>query len=267
MSLVGGLAASATKKNVTRLFLVTAGASAMIWAVAALPVFWPENVITNVAGAVVAGEAFKPDVLAAVEVLTEGAGGGKLRSSMLGHAAVIRLRQAEDSLRSGSPDLVNKQLESLERIVDRALKNAPEDSLLWLTAFWLDTARHGLRPDGLRFLRMSYELGPYEGWIAIRRNGAALTAYPILPSDLAQQAIAEFVGLVRWGLVNEAAAIAAGPGRPLRNVLFARLRDLSDEQRRAFANAIYGRELDDVPVPGIAPPAAPFHMPVMPPDL
>ena len=267
MSLVGGLAARTTKKNVTRLFLVTAGAGAMTWALVVAPVFWPESVIANVASAVVAGETFKPDVLAAVEALTENSGGRELRSSMLGKAAVIRLRQAEDSLRGGSPDLAKERLESLQQIVDRTFQNAPEDSLLWLTAFWLDSTRHGLRPDGLRFLRMSYDLGPYEGWIAIRRNGAALTAYSILPSDLAERAIAEFVGMVRWGLVNEAAAIAAGPGRQLRNILFARLKDLSEEQRRAFANAIYGRELDDVPVPGIAPPVLSVPMPVMPPDL
>jgi hypothetical protein len=124
-----------------------------------------------------------------------------------------------------------------------------------------------LRPDNLLFLRMSYDLGPYEGWIAIKRNRVALAAFAALTSDLAERAISEFVGLVRWGLISEAADIAAGTAPPLRRVLFARLKDLSYEQRRVFASTIYRREIDDVPVPGIAPPTNQIPLPVLPPDF
>jgi hypothetical protein len=267
MSDVSGLVAMATRTNTARLIVAIAGAMAMAWAIAVFPVFWSENVIVDVARAVIAGEAFKPDVLAAVEARTETNSGSKLRSSVLGRAAVIRLRQAEDAIRAGDPELINQRLESLALILDETFRNAPNDPFLWLVWFWLDTTRNGLRPDKLRFLRMSYELGPYEGWIAVKRNPVALAAFPALPNELAERAISEFVGLVRWGLVPEASAIAAGPGRPLRSILFPRLKDLSYEQRRAFAGAIYGRELDDVPVPGIAPPPPPITRPVMPPDF
>lgn len=267
MSHVGSVAGMATSKNIARLGLGIAGAMAMAWAVAVFPVLWSEQVIADVGTAVMAGEAFKPNVLAAVETLTESDRGFKLRSSVLGKAAVIRLRQAEDAMRGGPPELVNRRLDSLAQILDETFRNAPADSLMWLTKYWLDTTRNGLRPDNLRFLRMSYELGPNEGWIAIKRNGLALAAFSILPGDLAEQAVSEFVGLVRWGLDADAAAIAAGPGLPLRQVLFSQLEGLNYEQRRAFANAIYGREVYDVPVPGIAPPTPKIPMPVMPPDL
>ena len=78
-------------------------------------------------------------------------------------------------------------------------------------------------------------------------------------------AISEFVNLVRWGIAEEAADIAAGPGLPLRSFLFPRLRDLKLDQRRSFAQAIYRRELDDVLVPGIDPPKPQIPMPVLPP--
>jgi hypothetical protein len=259
--------AMATRFNIARFILVTAGAAAMAWPVIAFPVFWRENVIVDVARAVFAGEAFKPEVLAAVEARTETDSGSMLRSSVLGKAAVIRLRQAEDAIRTGSPELVDQRLESLAQILRETFRNAPDDPFLWLTQFWLDTTRNGLRPDNLRFLKMSYDLGPYEGWIAVKRDRIALTAFPALPNDLAERAISEFVGLVRWGLVVEAADIAAGPALPLRNVLFPRLKDLDYEQRRAFAGVIYGRELDDVPIPGIAPPTPQIPMPVVPPDF
>ena len=88
---------------------------------------------------------------------------------------------------------------------------------------------------------MSYDIGRYEGWIAIKRNRLALAYYPAMPSDLAEIAISEFVGLVRWGFAREAANIAAGPGRSHRSILFSRLKDLKVEQRRPFAQVMYGR--------------------------
>jgi hypothetical protein len=260
------LVAMATRTNIARLILAIAGAMAMAWAIAVFPVFWSENVIVDVARAIVAGEAFKRDVLAAVDAPTETSSGSVLRSAVLSKAAMIRLRRADDAIRMGDP-LVQSKLESLTRIVQETLQNAPDDPILWLVWFWLDSSRNGVQPDNLRFLRMSYELAPYEGWIAVKRNPVALAAFPTLPNDLAERAISEFVRLVRWGLVSEASAIAAGPGRPLRNILFLRLKDLDYEHRRVFAAAVYGQELDDVPVPGIAPPPPPVTKPVMPPDF
>jgi hypothetical protein len=101
---------------------------------------------------------------------------------------------------------------------------------------------------------MSYELGRYEGWIALKRNRLALAIFPSLPGDLAELAVSEFVALVRSGLYAEAADIVAGPGKMLRGALFSRLKDLSDSQRREFAKVLYVADLSDVPIPGYAPP-------------
>ena len=260
-------AAIATRATIARLILAITGVLAMAWAVAVIPVFFSENAIVDVARAITDGEAFKPEVLAAVEARTETNNGSTLRSSVLGKAAMIRLRQADEAIRAGDPDITKQKLESLTRIVQETLRNAPADSFFWLVWFWLDTSRNGARPENLPFLRMSYDLGPYEGWIAIKRNRVALAAFPALTSDLAERAISEFVGLVRWGLIPEASDIAAGTAPPLRRILFARLKDLSDAQRRPFASVIYGREVDDVPVPGIAPPTNQVPLPVLPPDF
>ena len=54
----------------------------------------------------------------------------------------------------------------------------------------------------LTLLRMSYWSGPNEAWIAVRRNSLALGVFPSLPGDLAEQALSEFVGLVRSGLYS-----------------------------------------------------------------
>lgn len=253
-------------QSITRWISAIAGALAMAWAVAVIPAFWSESVIVDVARAVIAGEAFKPEVLTAVLARIETNGNSTLRSSAQGKAAVIRLRQAEDAIRVGDPELIKQRLESVSRSVQETLSNAPDDPFLWLVWFWLDTTRDGVRADNLPFLQESYDLGPHEGWIAIKRNRVALAKYSALTSDLAERAISEFVDLVRWGLIPEAVDIAAGTSPPLRRILFARLKDLPYEQRRIFANALYARDRDDVPVPGFAPPAPPIRMPLMPPD-
>ncbi len=259
----------AVRNNAARLILAMAGAAAMTWAAIVFPVLWSEYAIVDVGQAVIRGEVFEPDVLAAVEAQTQGKSGSTLRSSVLGMAAVIRLRQAENAIRGGDRELIDRRLTSLNRMVRETLRNAPDDSFLWLALFWLDGTSNGVRPENVRFLRMSYELDPYEDWIAVKRNGVALAAFHALPKNLAARAISEFVGLVRWGLIPSAAEIAAGPARPLRGVLFPRLKQLPYEQRRAFADAIYGQGLDDVPVPGIPPPKPkpPIAMPVMPPNF
>jgi hypothetical protein len=256
-----------TKANAARLVFAIAGLMAIAWAGAAFPVFASENTIADVAGALIAGEAFKPEVLAAIDAGTCTEGGSGFRVTLLNRVVVIRLRRAEEAIRGDDTTVVDQRLESLSHIVDQTLSNAPDDAFVWFVKYWLDSRRNGLRVDNLAYLRMSYDIGPYEGWISLTRNRDALAAFPALPEDLADKATAEFVGLVKWRLDSDAATIAAGPGRPLRKTLFSRLEPLSYDQRRAFADAIYGLELDDVPVPGIAPPVPPIPMPVLPPNF
>jgi hypothetical protein len=255
------------KANAGRLLFAIVGLMAMAWACAAFPVFASENTILDVAGALIAGEVFKPEVLAAIDTRTNPESGSGFRAALLNRVVVIRQRRAEEAIRGRDAAVIDQRLESLSHTVDQTLSSAPDDAFVWFVKFWLASRRDGLRADNLAYLRMSYELGPYEGWISLKRNCDALAAFPALPEDLADKATAEFVGLVKWRLDSDAAAIAAGPGRPLRKALFSRLEPLSNDQRRAFADAIYGLELDDVPVPGVAPPVPPIPMPVLPPDF
>lgn len=257
----------ALSTSIARMILALGGATAIAWVVTVFPVFRFENAIDQTAKGIIGGEAFSPDVLTAVEALSETNRSVMRRSSELSKAAVLRLRHAEDEIRSGEPKRAEQEYKSAGRMVHDALRNAPSDPFLWLVLFSLDSNRNGVRPDNLRFLRTSYELGPNEGWIATRRSGIAFAHFAVLPNDLAEKAISDFVGLVRWGMVDQAADIASGPAQALRSILFPRLKGLTDERRRAFAAVIYRRELDDVPVPGIAPPTPQIPLPVLPPDF
>ena len=248
-----------------RFLLMVAGGLALCWVWAVLQIFRSEAGIVDVAKAVIAGEIFKPGLLDTMASRAEGSDGSTLRSSVLGKAAVIRLRLAEDALRSNDKESSATRLNSLTQIIDVALANAPSDPFLWLARFWLNDNRHGFSLDHLPDLQMSYDLGRYEGWVSVKRNPVALEIFPKLPSDMTELTVAEFVGLVRWDLAADAADIAMGPGRGLRGLLFPRLKGLSVDQRRRFAQLIYQQELDDVPVPGVDPPRQQIPMPVLPP--
>lgn len=239
---------------VIRLSMAVVGLGAMVWAVNVIPVFWSQNVVVSVANAIRAGEAYKPDVLEAIEARIRDRSGVTKRPSMVSKLGMIQLRIAEDSFRTGNVALIDRRLDSLARAIDEIFFIAPNDPFFWLVRFWLDSARSGLRPAYLRFLKMSYDLGPNEAWIALKRNRFSLNIFPILPGDLAELAASEFAKFVQWGLVNEAAALVGGPGLPIRPFLYERLRDLKIEQRRQFARVLYQRELDDVLVPGVTPP-------------
>jgi len=248
-----------------RVLLLSAGAAAMAWAVATFPVFQSENSISNVARGVKAGEVFKVQVLNSAEAKIRSDESITRRSSALQKVALIRLRRAEDAINTGDVDAIDRDLESLSRAIDNLLASAPSDSFFWFVRFWLADTRFGLHSENLAQLRMSYEQGPYEGWISVKRNRTALAILSILPRDLADRAIAEFVALVRWGFSIDAAEIAARLDRPRRELLFARLKDVKIEQRRQLADALYKREVDDVLVPGIEPPSQPSQMPILPP--
>jgi hypothetical protein len=236
-----------------RLFIMLLAISAIGWTLIVLPTFWSEAAISQVAAHVTAGEAYKPEILAVLEVQLDARGSAGLRSSTLGKAAVIRLRRAEDALSNGEQPAVDARGESLGRAVDAALGDAPADPFLWLALYWLDNIRDGPKAEHQRYLRMSYALGRQEAWIAVKRNRLALANFPALPADLAEAAVSEFVGLVRSELYADAADIAAGPGLPIRAVLFDRLKDLKEADRRALARLLHDRDLDDVPVPGTEP--------------
>jgi hypothetical protein len=243
-----------------RLFMLAVGVAAIAWTIAVMPKFRASAPIAEVAARIIAGETYKPDVLQALVAGLDRSGAPALRSSVLSKVAIIRLRQAENAIANDDRQLVDARFMALSRAIDEALMNAPYDPFLWLVLFSLDNTRSSFSPAHMRYLQMSYALGPNEGWIAVKRSRIALGIFSALPPDVAEAAISEFVGLVRSHFSREAADIAAGPARPIRALLFARLREIKEADRRAFAKLLDDRDLDDIPVPGVAPPPQrPWH--------
>jgi hypothetical protein len=141
----------------------------------------------------------------------------------------------------------------LDNTIRSSLSCLPADPFLWLVLFWVESAQNGVKPASLDFLRMSYQLGPNEGWIIFKRNPVAFAIFALLPSDLATDAIDEFLSLIKSELYQQAAEILSGPAWPVRDTILPRLAALPQENREGFARIVSSKELD-VSIPGVALP-------------
>ncbi len=173
--------------------------------------------------------------------------------------AIVRLklleaRLAQGALAAGSPEIAN-----VEGKLVAALSRDPGNSFLWFADYWLGRLRGDPIERGSKLLRMSYELGPNEAWVAQRRNPVALLSWASLPPDLIDQVLSEFARLVQSGLEGDAANIVAGPGWPIHQQLLNRLAPLDEADRRAMARALADKDLEGVDVPGLDEhPSRPF---------
>jgi hypothetical protein len=235
-----------------RMLLVILGCAAVAWGAYSLPIFARQAPVERVATHVLEGDPFKSDVLAALMPQVEAAERAEPCSpAVMRSAAVIRTRMAERAIIDGED--IDKQLSALHGSILRSLACSPADPFLWVVLYWEEINRNGFQPSYLEYLRLSYQLGPNEGWIALKRNGYALAVFHRLPPDIAEKAIAEFPRMLDAGFYAETVAIFTGPGWRERDILLPRLKDVAELHRQAFARALYKLGYD-VNVPGIARP-------------
>lgn len=237
--------------RLVRILVVVAGVCAIAWSISAIRIYRAEPAFANSASAILAGDQFSPEQLKLFTQQVEAGPVGSVRSVALSNIAIIWLQLAEAAVQSGDAHLAASALDKLQVAVAAALQGSPTSSFMWLTDYWARSVRSGNTADGLKSLGMSYALGANEGWIAFRRSPLALSAFTSLPDRLAEQVLAEFVGLVRSGFYEQASNILAGSGESVRDKLLNRLVQVDDDDRRRFAKALASKGLDDIVVPGV----------------
>jgi hypothetical protein len=236
-----------------RLFTLVLGLVAFAWGVTTFPVFWSQLSIERTAGAIIDGNTFKSgsleSLLPAVDQIEQFS---YCRPEAVRAAAIIRLRLAEEAIASAERDAIDTRLRSLHDTVVKSLACAPSDPFLWMILTWLDQTHEGFQPRQLTYLRLSYQLGPYEGWIADRRNRLALSMFWRLPTDLTEDVVREFAAMVNSQFYDATIAILTGPGWSVRDRLLAGLKDSDLRRREEFAKELYSAGYD-LAVPGVAP--------------
>ena len=242
-------------------FIWLLGLGAVAWGGFVLPLFWQQATLNRVAAELLQGHNFKMQFLLDEAQQAEAAE----RSSFcnptgLHNAVILRLSILNQAIAATNRTLVEAAYAPLYAASRRALACSPADALVWLTLFWLDAGKHGFLPANANYLRLSYSLGPNEGWIALWRNRLALALFAQLPTDLSDDAIDEFIKLVDTGqLYPETAAIFANAAPAVQSRLVAHLKTAKAIPREIFAQTLYAKGLD-VSIPGVQPPdPRPWH--------
>ena len=234
----------------TRIFAVATGCVAILWGLYVLPIYRSESGLEATANKIIEGQRFGLNALNAQgPYLAKVEYAIPCRFAAVRAAAIIRMRIFEDTI--DADNLTESKSNSVRRAIFRALSCSPADSFLWLALYAIGNDQpEPVDADKVKFLRLSYRLGPNEGWISVRRNSIALSIYEELPADMAQMAVDEFARLVESGFYDAAFYILINPGWRVREVLLKKLRHVPRAHRAALAKRLYERGYD-VEVPEI----------------
>ncbi len=237
----------------SRFILISIGVFSIWWGIYTFPVFWRDSRLDHAADNILEGETFKRETLQSLLADVDSAERVWVRPEVLRSAAIIRLRLAEQgtSVKRAKPS--GPVIDQLAASIQRSLSAAPADPFLWLALFWAKTMTDNWGKQDFAYLRMSYLVGPHEGWVAVLRNYIVISHFSELPPDLANAAVTEFKDLVASAYYEPAVKILAGPGWPIHDLLLHRLMDAPEEARNRFARSAdqLGYDID---IPGVKRP-------------
>jgi hypothetical protein len=238
-----------------RIFIAIFGGAAIAWGIETIPIFWRQAPIEYVARHIILGEPYKIEALMRQMPEVEAAESSiNCRPIALWSAAIIRLRIVEQTDSEGEAQVGRATLmKMLDDSARRSLSCSAAAPFLWLVLYWAESTQTGSRQDSAKYLRMSYQLGPNEGWIALKRNPLMFTEYKKLPPDLEINAVTELVALVNSQFYQPAADIFTGPAWPVRNAIVQQLATLPPRRREDFVRFMYKRDID-VKIPEVEPP-------------
>jgi hypothetical protein len=230
---------------------IALGCGALAWGVISFPEFWRNSSIEQVADRIKTREPYSTESLVALmPALNVIEDAPYCHPAAMQAASIIRLRVLEATMEGGERRNIDGNMDALRRSIYRSLGCSPADPFLWSVLYWVETTRTGFRDSYINYLRLSYELGPNEGWVAVRRNVLALSVFDRLPDDLREQALDEFAQLVDNGFYEQSVQTLTGPGWRFRDLLLEHLKPVAARHRQAVAKILYKMGYD-VSVPGI----------------
>jgi hypothetical protein len=239
------------------LFVRLLGVGAVAWGGLVLPIFWQQAPPHRVASEVLKGNGFKQQTLSDEANQVEAVEPSSFCSPAGLHSAVVlRLAILDQAITAADRASIDSAYTGLYQLVRTELACAPSSSFGWLTLFWLDAIKRGITASNLQYLRLSYEYGPNESWIALWRNRLAVAVFARLPTDLQNAALDEFVKLVDTGnLYQETAGIFEHSQPAVQTRIVTRLKTVPLIYRQAFARVLYDKGMDvDIPdVNGLRP--------------
>jgi hypothetical protein len=237
-----------------RLVVLALGLTAVCWGGYAMSQTWADSSLARPARFALMGAPFRNErLLQFLPALAAAEQAQPCRPEARHAAAVLRVLVAEQAFRGADTAGVDVRLAEAESAIRAALACSPADPFLWFALFWMENVINGLSADHIGYLRMSYVLGPNEGWIDLKRSWYAFVVFPQLPPDVARMVLDEFVTLLKNDFYKQAGEILTGPAWVVRDQVLARVAGLGEHRREAFAKQLYAQGYD-VDVPGIPSP-------------
>jgi hypothetical protein len=229
-----------------RVGLAVLGCAAIAWGSVSFAITWPQGQVEQAATHIIDAESYRLPVLRRLRstaIAVDNA--GPCRPSVARSTAIIQLQVAELEANETERGALDSELEQSRAEVLRSLACSPADPFLLMALFWLQTVQYGFNPADLDLLRMSYRLGPNEGWIGLRRFSLALAAINRLPPELVGMMVDDFVHLVGAAIYPLMVDRFVAADLPTRNMLLAALDRLSEFHQRNFAAYLKSRGLED----------------------
>jgi hypothetical protein len=244
-----------TTRILTGTFICVLGVGAVVWGTLLLPILWSEASPRSIASKLLQGDTFKlQSLFDEANQAEQVAHHSYCDPAALHSLFILRLFIFQISNEPGNRELAGSTYLPLYKATVKSLSCAPADPFAWLALFWLDAGRHGIDDRNTNYLRLSYSLGANEGWISLWRVRLAFLFFERLPTDLANDAVSEFVRLVnseryRWqiaGIFKDASPL-------VQSRIIGRLEAATLTSRVAFAKALHDRDMD-IEIPGVEKP-------------
>ena len=160
------------------------GLAAAAWGVFVLPLLWQQISLDNIAKQYILGRRFPLQLLSNKSRQIEKAQPVPFcNATRLHDLVVLRLAILEEAAERKGHTLIEEADAPLYEADTTALSCAPADPFAWLVLFWLDVRRHGVEAGKFSYLRLSYDLGSNEGWVALWRNQLAMKLFAALPGS------------------------------------------------------------------------------------
>jgi hypothetical protein len=205
----------------------------------------------RIAFRIILGDTFQTDFVSSLALKApRGNDVGGCNPSLVRSTAIIDLNLAEESYALADRLAIDWRMGQVENSTRAALECAPSDAFLWCVRYWVEVVKYGFKDEFLTDLKMSYNLGPHEAWIAEKRNSLALAVFDRLGPKLQDMVVAEYAGMLDAGLIQQAFDNLVGPGFSIQNRLLGALGNVRLIHREWLAKGLReaGYRID---VPGV----------------
>src|SRR5579863_5033625 len=130
-----------------RTFICLLGVAAIAWGSSVFPLFRQQGPLNSLAGELLKGTAFKPETLSDAAQIEAVRPASFCSPTELRSAVVVRVVIEQKAIAAADQAAIDANYAPLVKLARTALACSPSDPFIWLTLFWLDAGKNGVKPQ------------------------------------------------------------------------------------------------------------------------